>query len=64
MEREWAMKYVVHRVDVGKGDVQDRLEVFLNNLNGEIVSIVPHVTQFFLMYGAKVDYVLVVEKKS
>jgi hypothetical protein len=63
MEREWAMKFVVHRVDVEKGNVQERLEAFLNNLNGDIISIVPHVTQYFLMYGAKVDYLLVVEKK-
>ena len=39
-----------------------RLEQFLNGLSGEVVAVIPNVTQYFMMYGAKVDYVIVVER--
>jgi hypothetical protein len=56
------MKYRVHRVEVKRDNMQEKLDQFLNNLNGEVISVIPNVTQFFLMYGAKVNYFLVVEK--
>lgn len=58
------MKYIVHRVDVKKENMQERLEAFLNNLSGEVIAVLPNVTQYVMMYGAKVDYLLVVEKKA
>jgi hypothetical protein len=56
------MKYRVHRIEVNKDNLQERLEHFLNNLEGEVISVLPNVTQYFLCYGAKVNYILVVEK--
>lgn len=42
------MKYRVHRFDIKMTRDQGKLEQFLNNLEGEVVSIVPNVTiQFF-----------------
>jgi hypothetical protein len=40
------------------------LEQFLNQLDGEVLSIVPYVTPTFQGMGAtaKVDYLLIVEK--
>ncbi len=58
------MKYKVHRVDVKSDTMTEKLEHLLNQLDGEIVAVVPHVTPFFSMMGAaaKTDYLLVVEK--
>ena len=56
------MKYRVHRIEVNKDNLQERLESFLNGLDGEVVSVLPNVTQYFLCYGAKVNYILVVER--
>ena len=56
------MKYRVHRLEVTKDNLQERLEQFLNNLDGEVVSVLPNVTQYFLCYGAKVNYILIMEK--
>jgi len=52
----------VHRLKVSPKSFHLQLEQFLNSLEGEVVSIVPNVTQYFLCYGAKVDYVVIVEK--
>lgn len=59
------MRYKVHRIDVKRADMQEKLEASLNRLNGEIVSIIPHVRPTFQLMGAtaKIDYVLIVEKK-
>ncbi len=47
---------------------RDRLENFLNNLSGEIVSIIPHIkkTTLFQIYGItqKIDFLLIVEKTT
>ena len=56
------MKYRVHSLEVTKDNLQERLEQFLNNLDGEVVSVLPNVTQYFLCYGAKVNYILIMEK--
>ncbi len=41
------MKYKVHRFDLKMDTDKDRLEEFLNRLEGEIVSIVPNVNPTF-----------------
>jgi len=56
------MKYKVHRLEVKKDNFHLQLEQFLNTLDGEVISVVPNVIPYFLCYGAKVDYVLIVEK--
>jgi len=60
------MKYKVHRIEVKSDNMQEKLEYFLNNLNGEIVSIIPNVKPTFQLMGAtaKIDYILVVEKRD
>lgn len=56
------MKYRVHRLEVSKDDFQSQMAQFLNSLDGDTVSVVPYVKPFFLFCGAKVDYVLIIEK--
>ena len=58
------MQYKVHRVEVDKKDMVEKLERFLNDLTGEVVSVFPNVKPTFQLMGAtaKVDSVLVVEK--
>ncbi len=52
------MKYKVHRIDVKRDNMQDRLEQYINSLNGEVISIIPDVRPTFQLMGAtaKVDY--------
>ena len=58
------MKNKVHRLDVKPDNMQLKLEKFLNELDGEIVAIIPNVKPTFQLMGAtaKVDYLLIVEK--
>lgn len=58
------MKYRVHHLEVKKETVQEKLERFLNQLEGEILSVVPYVSPKFQGMGAtaKVDFLLIVEK--
>ena len=58
------MNYRVHHLTVKKDTVQMTLENFLNQLEGEVLSIVPYVTPTFQGMGAtaKVDFLLIVEK--
>ena len=58
------MKYRVHHLEVKKETVQEKLERFLNQLEGEILSIVPYVSPKFQGMGntSKVDFLLIVEK--
>lgn len=60
------MKYRVHRIDVKNDTMQEKLELFINKLNGEIVSIIPNVRPTFQLMGAtaKIDYLLIVEKQQ
>lgn len=53
------MKYRVHRFDLRMTRDQDRLEGFLNKLEGDVVAIIPNVTPVPATY---VDFVLVVER--
>ena len=60
------MKYKVHHFEIYMENDKDRLEQFLNSLEGEVVSIIPNVkkTSLAQIYGftRKVDFLLVVEK--
>jgi hypothetical protein len=58
------MKHKVHRLDVKKDNMQEKLEIFLNELHGEVISIIPNVKPTFQLMGAtaKVDHLLIVEK--
>jgi len=58
------MKYRVHRLEVGPKSAPTTLEAFLNQLNGEIVAVIPYVLPAFRAMGAtsKVAFLLVVEK--
>jgi len=58
------MKYRVHRIEVNSDNMQEKLEQFLNKLDGEVISVMPNVRPTFQLMGAtsKVDFVLIVEK--
>lgn len=58
------MNYKVHKFHVGKSIDAIDLERFLNNLNGEVISIVPNIIPKFHMMGATAgfDYLVIVEK--
>lgn len=53
------MKYRVHRFGIRMTEDQIKLEQFLNNLDGEVVAIIPNVTPFPATF---VNFVLIVEK--
>lgn len=59
------MTYRVHKFQVGKGIDELDLERYLNELKGEVVSIIPNITPKFHMMGATAgyDYLLIVEKE-
>jgi hypothetical protein len=52
-------KYRVHHFNLKMTTDQGKLEQFLNNLEGEVVAIIPNVTPFPATF---VDFVLIVEK--
>ncbi|MFN2236370.1 MAG: hypothetical protein ACK2U1_19240 [Anaerolineales bacterium] len=58
------MKYRVHQISVKKDTVHEQLERFINQLEGEILSVVPFVAPTFQGMGAtaKVDFLLIIEK--
>ena len=60
------MKYLVHRLDVKEDTAQEKLENFLNKLEGEVLAVIPYPTPVFKGMGAtsQVDFLLIVEKKS
>ena len=53
------MGYRVYRFDVSMTKDQERLERFLNRLEGEVVAIIPNVTPMPATY---VNFLLIVEK--
>jgi len=53
------MKYRVHRFSIRMNSDQQKLENFLNSLEGEVVSIIPNVTPFPATF---VNFLLIVEK--
>lgn len=54
-------KYKVHRFDIRMTRDQSKLEQFLNNLEGEVIAIIPNVTIDFL-WVHRVDFLLIVEE--
>ncbi len=63
-QKTTAMEYKVHKLKVNMNEDQQMLEQFLNNLHGEVVSIIPNVKPIFRPMGAtaKVDFLLIIEK--
>ena len=57
------MKYRVHRLDVSMTRDQVKLEQFLNNLDGEVIAIIPNIT-IQTLWIPKVNFLLIVEKVS
>ena len=59
------MEYKVHHFPISMKKDKDRLEAFLNNLEGEVVSIIPNLEKTTLaqIYGhaEKIDFLLIVE---
>jgi len=57
-------KYKVHRFNIKMTEDQTNLERYLNNLEGEIISILPNVTPKFTPggMGAEVDFLYIIEK--
>ncbi len=58
------MSYKVHKFKVDKGIDENILEIFLNSLQGDVISIVPNITPKFHMMGATAGYdcLIIVEK--
>ena len=58
------MQYQVHRLEVKEDTAQEKLQLFLNQLDGEILSIIPFTTPKFKGMGAtaEVTFLLIVEK--
>ena len=57
------MSYKVHLLDVKNSNMQEKLELFINQLNGKVISIIPNVRPALLILGgsAKIDFLLIVE---
>ena len=57
------MNYRVHRIEVNNKNIQEKLEQFLNNLQGEAVAVLPNIIPTFKPMGAtsKVDSLIIVE---
>ena len=55
------MAYRIHRFDIKMTKDQLRLEQFLNDLQGEVVEIIPNVTISFL-WAHRINFLLIVEK--
>mgnify|MGYP000695744250 CR=1 FL=1 len=62
------MKYKVHKLEINMEKDQNKLEKYLNTLQGEVISIIPNNRKMSLLqiYGvtSKVDFLLIVEKVS
>jgi hypothetical protein len=58
------VKFRAHRLEIDEKTIQEKLEQFLNSLEGEVVAIVPHTTPTFQFMGAtsKVNFLLIIEK--
>ena len=58
------MNYKVHKLNINLEKEQGILEDFINNLKGEVISIIPYVKPTFQFMGAtaKTNFLLVVEK--
>ena len=57
----YEMKYRVHRFEMNMNSDLEKLELFLNNLQGEVVAVVP-ITTATTFKSATVDFLLIIEK--
>lgn len=55
------MKYKVHRYDISMTRDKDKLELFLNSLEGKVVAIIPNVA-IKVMWVPQVDFLLIIEE--
>jgi hypothetical protein len=60
LTQEAKMKYRVHRFEISMTKDQHKLEQFLNNLEGDLIAIVPNVVSPFSF--SLVNFLLIVEK--
>jgi hypothetical protein len=60
--RKRKMGYRTHRFDINMKKDQNKLEQFMNSLEGEVVAIIPNVTS--TLASTVVDFLLIVEKLS
>lgn len=60
------MDYRVHRLEVSEDTAQEKLEHFLNKLDGEVLAVIPFTTPKFQPMGATsiVKFFLIVEAKK
>jgi hypothetical protein len=60
------MKFRVHKLEVSSETAQEKLQAFLNQLEGEIIAVVPNVSPVFQGMGAtaRIDFLLIVEKTA
>lgn len=58
------MKDRVHRFSIDMNKDQSKLEQYLNNLHGEVISVIPCVEPKFTPggMGAKVNFLFIIEK--
>ena len=60
------MKYKVHKFEINMDKDQIKLEQFLNNLEGEVISIIPNNQKISLLqiYGVtrKINFLFIIEK--
>jgi hypothetical protein len=60
------MSYKVHRLEIHMEEDAEKLETFLNQLEGDVVSIIPNIrkTSLAQIYGftRKIDFLLIVER--
>ena len=65
-QRNNKMKYKVHRLDIDSDSMQSKLELYLNELNGEVITVIPNYAKTSLsqIYGikSKIDFILIVER--
>ena len=55
------MKYKVHRFEIRMKKDQAKLEQFLNNLEGEVVTVIPNIAiKFYWVH--QVNFILIIEK--
>ena len=60
------MTYKVHRLEEKSDNMQEKLQNFLNELKGSVISIIPNVRPAFQGMGAtaKIDSLLIVEGRE
>lgn len=60
------MRYKIHKLEINMEKDQVKLELFLNSINGDVISIIPNIakTTIFQIYGftRKIDFIYIIEK--